>query len=262
VVLPFALAGEDPGRPVGWWPTIFGIPELLRSIGSASSTIGKSKSLALCVELFDKVTAPESKALALEMQANIQMQGVSSKGEPPAEGLEILRRLAKDFEKTEPGVRAAGLLFRLENLKVGKNVPEFETRDVEDQPFKISDYRGKVVVIQFWGLWNRECARSVPETRELVERLKDKPFAWIGIDTDTNKDDFKKSATALGVNWRNSWQGGTTGVLPRSWGISSVPYTLVCDAKGVIRYMGLRGDALANAVDTLIVELAAGEGKH
>ena len=266
LLVPYALAAEDPGRPLTWWPGVFGIPELVRTIGSASSTIGKGKASALCAELFDKVSQPESKALVLEMQVGIEMQGAGSKGEPSAEALALLRRLSKEFEKTESGQRAAGQLFRFENLQVGKPLPEIDALDLDDKPVKLADYRGKVIVLQFWGLWNHECSHAVPDTRELVERLKDKPFAWIGIDTDTNKDDFKKSAMALGINWRNTWQGSQngplSGALPRAWGISNVPVTFVCDAKGVIRYVGLHGDAIAHAVDTLLAELAAGEGKH
>ena len=39
------------------------------------------------------------------------------------------------------------------NVAVGRIAPDFETQDVDGAPFKLSDYRGKVVVIDFWGFW-------------------------------------------------------------------------------------------------------------
>ncbi len=262
LLVPLALAAEDPARPAAWWPSIFGVPELLRSIGMASGSIGKTKALALCSEIFDKVATPESKSLALETELGIEGQGMTPGSDLPAEALALMRKLSKEYPTTEAGVRAAGQLFRFENLKVGKTVPDFETRDVEDKPFKISEYRGKVVVLQFWGFWNRNCLKAIPDQRALIERLKDKPFAWIGIDTDTDKEQFRKAAAELGVTWRNSWQGGISGELPRIWGVTSYPTTYVIDAKGVIRYISPRGEALDKAVDTLLAELASAGEKH
>ena len=99
----------------------------------------------------------------------------------------------------------------------------------------------------------------IPHEKTLVERLKNKPFALIGINTDKDKDEYRRKAQELGVTWRSSWQGTTAGVLPRAWGITSYPTIFVLDAKGVIRYIGVRGEAMDKAVDTLLAEL---EGKH
>jgi hypothetical protein len=99
----------------------------------------------------------------------------------------------------------------------------------------------------------------IPHEKTLVERLKNKPFALIGINTDKDKDEYRKKAAEMGVTWRSSWQGTTAGVLPRAWGITSYPTIFVLDAKGVIRYIGVRGEAMDKAVDTLLAEL---EEKH
>jgi len=48
---------------------------------------------------------------------------------------------------------ARGQLFEMRNLAIGKVAPEIEGEDVDGKSFKLSDYRGKVVVIDFWGDW-------------------------------------------------------------------------------------------------------------
>jgi hypothetical protein len=101
----------------------------------------------------------------------------------------------------------------------------------------------------------------LPHERELVERLKNKPFALIGINTDRDLAAYKERATKEKVSWRNSWQGGTNGPIPRAWGVKGYPTIYVLDHKGVIRYQGVRGTAMDQAVDRLLAELEAEERK-
>ena len=51
------------------------------------------------------------------------------------------------------GKRAEGNLFELRHLQIGKEVPEIEGEDMDGKKFKLSDYRGKVVMLDFWGHW-------------------------------------------------------------------------------------------------------------
>jgi hypothetical protein len=51
------------------------------------------------------------------------------------------------------GAAAEGILFEMDNLVVGKVAPDIEGNDLDGVPFKLSDYRGKVVVLDFWGNW-------------------------------------------------------------------------------------------------------------
>lgn len=88
----------------------------------------------------------------------------------------------------------------------------------------------------------------------LVERLKNKPFALIGINTDDVKT-FAERAQREKVTWRNALDGGTGGPLCRAWGVRSFPTIYVLDAKGRIRFMNLRDEALENAVLRLLSEL-------
>jgi hypothetical protein len=70
-----------------------------------------------------------------------------------------LERVQKDFadvkSKRGPSYadRAKGFLFELDHLQIGMLAPDFEALDENGQKFKVSDYRGKVVVLDFWGYW-------------------------------------------------------------------------------------------------------------
>ncbi len=134
-------------------PVDYGPRELLRSIGNANVLLGKEPALALCAQLFDRFALPESKALALQTQATIHLAGVARDAPPPPEVLALYRRLTGEFGQTDAGKRAAGTLFRMERLQLGMRAPDFATEDVEGVAFKLGDYRGKVVVLDFWGFW-------------------------------------------------------------------------------------------------------------
>ena len=76
----------------------------------------------------------------------------------------------------------------------------------------------------------------IPREVALVERLKNAPFALIGINTDTDLDSFREQCKKKHVTWRNSFQGSTAGPLCKAWGVRSFPTIYVLDAKGVVRF--------------------------
>jgi len=74
------------------------------------------------------------------------------------EALKLMGRVRKDFADVKLGTRtlaklAGGAVFELENLQIGMTVPDITGADVDGAAFKLSDYRGKVVMIDFWGDW-------------------------------------------------------------------------------------------------------------
>jgi hypothetical protein len=68
-------------------------------------------------------------------------------------GLACLREVEERWPASEQASSAKGRLFRYTKLLVGMPCPDFETVDADGTPFKLSDYRGKVTVIGFWGFW-------------------------------------------------------------------------------------------------------------
>jgi hypothetical protein len=98
----------------------------------------------------------------------------------------------------------------------------------------------------------------IPHEKALVERLKNEPFALVGVNTDTSKDDYRAKAKDMGVTWRSAWDGSTSGPVCRQWRVQSFPTVYVIDAKGVLRFTGLRGEPLSQAVDALLKEMKSG----
>ncbi len=105
---------------------------------------------------------------------------------------------------------ALARLDDMHNLVPGKPAPEIDGVDFDGKRLKLSDYRGKVVVLAFWGSWCGPCMNEVPRERELVERLKGKPFALLGVNCDEDR------MTALKVIESRGFDGPTGTTVPRT----------------------------------------------
>lgn len=95
----------------------------------------------------------------------------------------------------------------------------------------------------------------LPHEKTLVERLKDKPFALIGINSDGEADAVKKILKDQGITWRNAIDGSTEGPWARKWNVSGWPTIYVLDSKGVIRYRDVRDEQMEEAVLKLLGEI-------
>jgi hypothetical protein len=95
-----------------------------------------------------------------------------------------------------------------------------------------------------------------PYERSLVKRLADKPFALLGINSDTKAAELRRAMEKEQITWRSWWNGpeGTNGPLSKKWNVHSWPTTYVLDSKGVIRYKNVRGEKMDEAVDKLVKE--------
>jgi len=95
----------------------------------------------------------------------------------------------------------------------------------------------------------------IPDEKALVERLKDKPFALLGVNSDAPREQVPEKLRQAGITWRNALEGGTDGPLARRFNVFAWPTVFVLDAAGVIRHRELRGKDLDAAVDRLVAEL-------
>ena len=117
--------------------------------------------------------------------------------------------------------------------------PEIVGRDMDNRPMKLSEFRGKVVLIDFWGFWCPHCVGMIPHETQMVARSDPNKFVLVGVNSDPIRNEqmrsmFRQRARQSKVNWR-SWSDGQGGPIARQFMVEGWPTLFVIDANGVIR---------------------------
>jgi serine/threonine-protein kinase len=159
------------------------------------------------------------------------------------------------YGRTTLGETAKAKLYEIQHLSVGRPAPDTEGEDLDGQKFKLSDYRGKVVVIDFWADWCGWCRRLYPLEKQLVEKLKGQPFALLGVNGDNDRAEARRAVQKEGLTWRSWWDGGQgSGHIFEQWHVHGFPRLFILDGAGVIRYKDVRGEELEGKIGLLLVE--------
>jgi len=214
--------------------------------------------------LNQKESSTKAKAFATLGMASIAQRKIEMADPNSADAAKFSKEAEDLFEEIikkykdikEVAAAAEAELFVLRNLSIGKVAPDIEGVDSDGKKFKLSDFRGKVVVLDFWALWCGPCMALVPHEIKLVKRLEGKPFAMVGVDFDATKDELKKGEQEHGITWR-SFHDGRGGPIGEKWRIQGIPAIYVLDPKGVIRYKDVREQKMDDAVDALLKEMGA-----
>jgi len=137
-----------------------------------------------------------------------------------------------------------------------KTAPSFTLQDLKGNQISLSDFQGKVVVLDFWATWCPPCVKEIPHFIELYEQYKDRGFAMVGISLDRQGVSVVKSfAQKYRVNYPILM---TDGQVDKAYGgITGIPTTFVIDSAGNIRqkYIGYREKAVFEAdIKALLAE--------
>lgn len=132
----------------------------------------------------------------------------------------------------------------LPTVRLGEQVPDMEMTDMEDQTFRLSDYRGKVLLLDFWPVWCKPCVAKFPDIKRMIEEYADRPFAVIGINIDDARrvEEAEKVIAEYELNWRQVVEGKgefipsyqVLGRLPERE--MSFPVYILIDEEGIARY--------------------------
>ncbi len=132
--------------------------------------------------------------------------------------------------------RARPALQELRVLGLGRVAPEIDGRDIDGHPLKLSNFRGQIIVLTFSGTWCGPCEAMYPHQREIVARLRGRPFTLLSVMTDKDAAPIRKAIESGVITWRCWWErGGTEGAIPIAWNVHGYPTVYVLDHKGVIR---------------------------
>jgi len=176
----------------------------------------------------------------------------------------MLERVVREFGN-EPGRRksiadeARTELFEIRSLCPGKPAPEIIGRDIDDKPFKLSDYKGKAVLLSFCADWCASRKDIYVYQHALTEKTHGRPFVVLGVNGDSKRDKLWERMKAGEITWRSFCDGGeninSPGPIALQFNVEVWPTLYLIDHQGVIRskFRGSPGKKrLDIAVESLI----------
>lgn len=226
------------------------------------------KDLAKELKHFDTLVAEhhgektDDVAQILFMKALLYLQVLDN----TEKGAEIFKQLKSDFPESGPSKRADEVIAGIEkqkesqkiqrSLMVGTKFPDFNEMDTAGKPFSIANYKGKVVLVDFWATWCGPCVSELPNVLKTYEKHHPKGFEIVGISLDEDKGKLTSFTKTQNMPWQQYFDGKKwENKLALKYGVNSIPATYLLDGEGRIVAKDLRGDALEAEVAKLLSKL-------
>jgi len=267
-LLVFRETGDDMTKAVGIItdnhlgnPKVKGVLAMMGQAGEAGQKFLKAVS--------EKATDKNVKGVALYMLGSAiaeQLDDVSDEKKAEAltaEAIGYYERAIKEAGDTPLGNQGTiadvvgDELQALKTLGVGKPAPEVQGTNLKTgQKTKLSDLKGKVVLLDIWATWCGPCKAMIPHEREMVKRLDGKPFQLLSVSADDEKETLQKFLEGTEMPWMHWWNGAESEVL-KKFRVRAFPTLYLIDSKGVIRkkFIGSPStEVLDKAVDELVKE--------
>jgi peroxiredoxin len=167
-----------------------------------------------------------------------------------------------DLEKNQIVMRShSANEYKRTELKMGAELPDFQFTDSSNKKRKLSEFRGKYVLIDFWGMWCGPCRRELPYLKTAYRNFQPRGLEIIGMNSDEPEifPQVKATLEKNGLQWTQARLESIREVI-RSYRVHSYPTTLLIDPEGRIISLNqtkkgqpaLRGQDLLKSLDRLL----------
>ncbi|MCK7557779.1 TlpA family protein disulfide reductase [Chitinophaga sedimenti] len=168
----------------------------------------------------------------------------------------LFSSLSDELRMTPAGREFAEAMNKEKALIEGKQAPDFTQNDVNDKPVKLSDFRGKYILLDFWASWCGPCRQENPFVVKAFNQFKDKNFTVLSVslDKEGNKAAWLKAIEQDGLSaWTHVsdlkyWDNNVA----RMYGVRGVPTNYLIDPTGKIIAKNLRGEELQKKLEEVI----------
>lgn len=158
---------------------------------------------------------------------------------------ELFAGLTKEAQLSMVGAMITKSLAIDAKTGKGKVAPAISMTDKDGKIVKLSDFKGKYVLIDFWASWCGPCRKENPNVVAAYKKYHDKGFEVLGISLDSKKDAWLKAIEADGLSWTHvSELKGWQNTAATEYGVKAVPASFLIDPNGKVVGKDLRGEEL------------------
>ncbi len=150
-----------------------------------------------------------------------------------------LQALAERYPKTYYGQIARDRLAAMD-FKPGVDAIAFRGEDLNGKVITLSDYQGKVLLLDFWASWSEPCVEVLPDMIALLENYQDRGLAMLSVSIDENREDLEAAVAAHKIPWPQLFDGkGWQTEQALRYSVEQVPHMLLIGRNGKIAALRL-----------------------
>ena len=145
----------------------------------------------------------------------------------------------QQFVKMKPadnpqGQRALRYISQPE-LARARMAPAFAVTTIDGQRVSLDDFKGKVVLLDFWATWCGPCREALPHMRTIAKNFQGQPLVVLSVSLDADEQKWKDFIEKNGMTWLQYRDGGFTGPVAKMFAVEAIPHTFTIDADGVLQ---------------------------
>jgi peroxiredoxin len=183
------------------------------------------------------------------------IQQIATSESAQTEAEQVYSALGETVKNSKAGKDISIYFNAVKKTKIGLQAIDFTQNDVNDKPVKLSDFKGKYVLVDFWASWCGPCRQENPNVVAAYNQYKDKGFTILGVSLDQpgKKEAWLKAIADDHLTWTHVsdlkfWDNAVA----KQYGIRSIPANFLIDPDGKIIAKGLRGEALKEKLASLL----------